>query len=249
MLLAVDIGNTNIVFGLFEGCSLQKTWRCETRDFLRKKNPGFDQAHHITGVIVSSVVPKANDIFQKYCRDELGLEALFVTAAHVDLKIDLGNPGEIGADRLVNAVAALAYYKAPVIVVDFGTATTFDVIDQSGTYCGGCIAPGVNLSIASLHEATAQLPKITLKNPQRSYGKNTVEAMQAGLYWGYIGLIEGIVARISADMDSQPFILATGGLAPLFADTTSVIDHVDETLTLKGLCHIDRTLKAKGQDN
>ena len=148
------------------------------------------------------------------------------------------NPNEVGADRLVNTVAIGALYQIPAIVIDFGTATTFDVINEKGAYCGGAIAPGVNLSIDTLHKAAAQLPSVELENPGAVCGKNTVEAMQSGLYWGYIGLVEGLVQRLSDEMGVSPFVIATGGLAPIFADNIPVIEKVDETLTLKGLWHI-----------
>ena len=160
-----------------------------------------------------------------------------------DLVIKLSKPEEVGADRIVNAVAVKTHYKFPAVVVDFGTATTFDVVDAEGAYCGGVIAPGVNLSMSALHQAAAKLPRINIKKPNNVIGKETVEAMQSGIYWGYVSMIEGLVARISKEMGVKPYVIATGGLASLFAQGTSVIEKIDEDLTLKGLIAIHQQLK------
>ena len=210
MLLAVDIGNTSSVFAVFDDGALREFWRADTQDIMYA-NPfmGLD-SEDIDKVIISSVVPYVNDAVQKFSQQHFRTDPIFVTAALTKLTIDMPNPAEVGADRLVNAVAMKALYQTPAIVIDFGTATTFDVIDEKGAYCGGAIAPGVNLSIETLHKAAAQLPKIELKNPGVAIGKSTVEAMQAGLYWGYIGMVEGVVARISDEMGVKPYVLATG---------------------------------------
>lgn len=154
----------------------------------------------------------------------------------LDIKTD--KPEEVGADRLVNAVAVAACYQTPAIVVDFGTATTFDVIDGSGAYLGGAIAPGVNLSLEALHGAAAKLPKISIEKPDAAIGKETVSAMRSGIYWGYIGLVEGMIKRLSGEVGQDVFVIATGGLAALFAKGTKAIHATDENLTLKGLVHI-----------
>ncbi len=237
MLLAIDIGNTNTVFALCEGEQIVKTWRSETGAAdqykeLESNTVGIDD------VIVSSVVPNTNEALSSFCQRQIGKAPIFVDAAMTGLTIDLDNPDEAGADRLVNARAVVDYYSAPAIVIDFGTATTFDVIDAQGRYSGGVIAPGVNLSIEALHRATAKLPSVPVEKPPAVIGKNTVHAIQSGIYWGYIGLIEGIVQKIIDDMGVKPLVLATGGLAPLFADSTPLIDKVDEELTLKGLTRI-----------
>jgi len=160
----------------------------------------------------------------------------------VDLGINilLDRPEEVGADRLVNAVAAHQCYQGPMIVIDFGTATTFDVVDADGNYCGGAIAPGINLSLEALHMAAAKLPRVAIGRPRSVIGKATVPAMQSGIFWGYVGLIEGLVKRIQEEFGSDMLVVATGGLAPLFAEATKVIDKLDPDLTLRGLLEIHR---------
>ena len=245
MLLAIDIGNTNTVFAVYEGETLTQEWRAQTMAtrtadeyavFLNEllALAGLKWAD-FGDVIISSVVPKANFPIQSFCTKFLKREPLFVTKDNVGLEIDLEKPEEVGADRLVNTVAVIQHYQVPAIVIDFGTATTFDVIDAKGRYCGGSIAPGINLSVSALHAAAAQLPNIDIAAPAHAIGRNTVEAMQSGVYFGYLGLIEGIVARIAQEMGVKPFVIATGGLAPLFAGKTGVIKAVDNHLTLKGL--------------
>ena len=152
------------------------------------------------------------------------------------MKID--NPSEIGADRVVNAVAARKLYKRAAIIIDFGTATTFDVVDENGDYCGGVISPGINLSLSALQEAAAMLPRVWIIKPKKAIATNTKEAMQSGIYWGYIGLIEGITKRIKAEMKSNPIVIATGGLAPMFGESTKVIEKIEPDLTILGLYEI-----------
>ena len=160
------------------------------------------------------------------------------------IAIDLDRPEEVGADRLVNAVAAHKYYEGSLIVIDFGTATTFDVVDGNGTYCGGAIAPGINLSLEALHMAAAKLPRVAIGRPRTVIGKATVPAMRSGIFWGYCGLIEGLVSRIKKEFGAPMTVLATGGLAPLFMEAIDVIQHLDPDLTLRGLLAIHR-LNAK----
>ena len=157
-----------------------------------------------------------------------------------EIKVD--NPNEAGSDRVVNALAAHATYGGPLVIIDFGTATTFDVVDKTGAYCGGCIAPGINLSMEALHMATAQLPRLPVSNPGDApvIGTTTIAAMTSGVFWGYIGLIEGLVARIRAERSEQMKIIATGGLAPLFTEATPVIEYTDQDLTLRGLLQIHK---------
>ncbi len=238
MLLAIDIGNTNTVLALFEGEALIRSWRIETGV------GAYDiPKENISDVIVSSVVPDEDKKLQEFCRKNFSVEPVFVTAEIAGLKVDLDKPEEIGADRLVNAVAVVQDYKAPAIVVDFGTATTFDVIDEQGHYKGGVIAPGVNLSVEALERAAAKLPKVDIKKPPQVIGKNTIDAIQSGIYWGYVGLIEGLIEKITEEMGAKPFVLATGGLAPLFAPAIDLIEKVDEELTLKGLLRIYQAQK------
>lgn len=254
MLLAIDIGNTNTVFAVYRDRNLLNSWRCETAS-ARSHDEYAAFLHHlfmmaglelksITDVIVSSVVPEANFQISRFCEKYIGREALFVTKDNVPIKIELDRPEDVGADRLVNAVAVLEHYQSPAIVIDFGTATTFDVITKDGCYAGGVIAPGIQLSIEALNRAAAKLPKVSVRKPDRVIGKATVEAIQSGMYYGYQGLIEGLVQRIASELGSKPFVIATGGLAPLFSKHTPVIDTSDEQLTLKGLVKIYESMKA-----
>ncbi len=256
MLLAIDAGNTNIVFAIYDGDDCKAVWRCKT-DAARTSDEyiaflsqlcGIEDISFksITDVIVSSVVPDVNFQLRLMAFQAFGRKAKFIgkEIRDVGIKIKLEKPEEIGADRLVNAVAVLKFYKAPAIVVDFGTATTFDVIDSAG-FCGGAIAPGVNLAISALHMAAAKLPKVSISQPKKAVGTNTVAAMQSGIYWGYVGLVEGMIKRLSAEMKSKPLIIATGGLAPLFQDNIPAITKIDNELTLKGLLSIHQSLKKK----
>lgn len=252
MLLAIDAGNTNIVFAVFglENPKPAQVWRIKTdagrtadeyaawlyQSFmLHGLNP-----QQITNIVISSVVPDANFNLRQLCETLFSLTALFVGKDKLDLgvTVDLPRPEELGADRIVNAVTVLQDYTYPAIVIDCGTATTFDVINARGHFIGGVIAPGPNLSMAALHLAAAQLPKVGVVKPQSVIGNTTITAMQSGVYWGYIGLIEGMITRIAAELDSKPIILATGGLAGLFAEGTTMIETIDPDLTLRGLYYI-----------
>ena len=250
MLLAIDAGNTNIVFALHDGDELRHKWRISSSSsrtadeymvWLTQlmKLEGFDPSD-ITGAIIATVVPQALFPLQLLCRRYFKCEAMVVGDDSVDLGIEvkLENPREVGADRLVNAVAAHKLYGGPMTIIDFGTATTFDVIDDQGNYHGGVISPGVNLSMEALHMAAAKLPRVAVEKPAKVIGDGTVSAMQSGVFWGYIGLIEGIVQRIRAEYGKPMKVLATGGLAPLFNDSTDVIEIVDQELTTRGLFEI-----------
>lgn len=249
MLLAIDCGNTNVVFAVYDGDALKGQWRAATKTdrtadeygiWLTQlmQHDGVDPAK-ITHAIVGSVVPGKNFDLGKLCDKYFHCKARFIGDS--DLKLgsvaQVDNPREVGADRIVNAVAAHATYKGPLIVIDFGTATTFDVIDAEGDYVGGCIAPGINLSMEALHMATALLPRLQVSNPGQApvVGKTTVAQMHSGVFWGYVGLIEGLVGRIKAERGEKMIIIGTGGLAPLFAKATAVIEHIDADLTLRGL--------------
>lgn len=238
MLLAIDIGNTNTVFAVFdERDELVRDWRCETR--IEEYDRVLQEVDQIDAVIVSSVVPDTNAPLSALCQQHLSASPVFVTKDNVGVAIDLEKPDEVGADRLVNALAVITEYQVPAIVIDFGTATTFDVIDAKGAYAGGVIAPGINLSLSALEQAAAKLPGISIEKPDQAIGKDTVSAMQSGIYYGYKGLIEGIVHNISEEMGgAAPFVIATGGLARLFADNMPLIKAVDQALTIKGLLKI-----------
>ncbi len=248
MLLAIDIGNTNTVFAVYKGEKLLSLWRCQTVALRTADEyaPFLNGLFALDGidwkklddVIVSSVVPDADFHIKAFSEKYLKKKPIMVGMDKVWIKVDLDQPGEVGADRLVNAIAITEFYKTPAIVIDFGTATTFDVIDGKGCYAGGAIAPGIALSVEALHRAAAKLPKVSVKKPKSVIGKNTVSAIQAGMFFGYLGLIEGIVSNISGELGGKPFVLATGGLASLFEPHTKCIDKVDEELTLKGLLRI-----------
>ncbi len=246
MLLAIDVGNTNTVFAVYKGDVLLNSWRLRSdaarspdeyaaflNELFKLSDISWDT---LKDVMISSVVPDANFQLQRFCQKYLAGAPVCVGEDMAQISVDVERPEDVGADRLVNAVAVKAYYRYPAIVIDFGTATTFDVIDAQGAYAGGVIAPGINLSMAALHQAASKLPKISVQKPKQAIGKNTIGAMQSGVYFGYKGLIDEIVEQIAAELGgAKPFILATGGLAPLFAKDSALIDEVDEHLTLKGL--------------
>lgn len=252
MLLVIDSGNTNIVFALFDGDRVLGEWRSSTDTERTADEFGvwLDQLLSMEGIdrrqvrasIIASVVPAMVFTLKQLCRRYFGCEALVVGDEGVDLgiKVLVDRPDEVGADRLVNTVAAHNAYDGSLIVIDFGTATTFDVVDEEGNYCGGVIAPGINLSLQALHMAAAKLPRVAIGRPKTIIGKATVPAMRSGIYWGYVGLIEGLVGRIRNEYGSAMTVVATGGLAPLFAEATTVIQHLDFDLTLRGLLQIYR---------
>ena len=246
MLLVVDAGNTNVVFAVHDGGTWRGSWRIRT-DAQRTSDEyavwllallghsGLDR-QQVRRAVIGTVVPAALYHLRRLCRDWFEVEPL-IARSTLDwgFKIDVDNPAEVGADRLLNVLAAHRRYNGPLIVIDFGTATTFDVVGPEGAYLGGVIAPGINLSIEALHKAAARLPRIGIGRPQAVIGRSTVPAMQSGLYWGYVGLIEGLTARIRAEYGADLPVIATGGLAPLFAEGTLMIRTIDADLTLDGL--------------
>lgn len=255
MLLAINANNTNTVFAVWESDKLRGTWRAATEPkrtadeyvvwldhLLALEHLGRDR---LTGTIIASVVPEANFNLVTLCRRYCGSEPLLVGEPGVDLgaRALVEQPEEVGADRLVNTVGAHERYKGPLIVVDFGTATTFDVVDADGNYCGGVIAPGINLSITALHLAAAKLPSVRIRRTEHVIGKNTVACMQSGIFWGYVGLVEGVVDRIRHEYGAPMRVIGTGGLAPVFEGATQAIELVDPTLTLWGLQLIYRRNK------
>lgn len=254
MFLAIDIGNTNTVFALFDQSDhLIASWRCQTNAartadeyaaFLRPlfagENAGFND---VSFILAGSVVPEADHNIQRFTEKYLPREPVFITADNAGVEIDLLNPAQVGPDRLINAVAVKQDYALPAVVVDFGTATTFDVISAGGTYLGGSIAPGIALSIDALERATAKLPKVDVIKAERAIAKSTGEAIQAGIFWGYVGLIDGILNKIKGELGAIKTVIATGGLAPLFVDHVEGLDCVDETLTIKGLLAIYKDMK------
>src|SRR5881227_2329268 len=247
MLLAINANNTNTVFAIWDGADLKGSWRTATEG-KRTADEYVVWLDHllaldglargdVDGAVIASVVPEVNFNLLTLCRKYCKTDPLIVGAKGVKLgtKALVDQPEEVGADRLVNTVAAHDRYRGPLIVVDFGTATTLDVVDGRGNYCGGVIAPGINLSLAALHMAAAKLPSVRISRTDRVIGKDTVSCMQSGLYWGYIGLVEGLVGRIKTEFGAAMRTIGTGGLAPLFAGATDAIDKVDPDLTLWGL--------------
>jgi type III pantothenate kinase len=246
MLLVVDAGNTNVVLAVHDGTTWRGRWRIRT-DAQRTSDEyavwllalldlaGLDR-RAVSRAVIGTVVPAALYHLRRLCRDWFDVEPL-VARSPLDwgFAIKVDNPAEVGADRLLNTLAAHQIHGGPLIVIDFGTATTFDVVGADGAYQGGAIAPGVNLSIEALTQAAARLPRIGIGRPQSVIGRSTVPAMQSGLYWGYVGLVEGLVARIQAEFGGPLRVVATGGLAPLLAEGTSVINTIDPDLTLDGL--------------
>lgn len=251
MLLAIDCGNTNTVFSIWDGTAFRATWRIAT-DHRRTADEYFVWLQtlmtlnrtevSITDAIISSTVPRVVFNLRVLCNRYFDCRPRVVgkpgCALPVAPRVDQGTT--VGPDRLVNTAGAYARHGGNLIVVDFGTATTFDVVDDDGAYVGGVIAPGVNLSLEALHMAAAALPHVDITRPDQVVGKNTVACMQSGVYWGYIGLVEGIVARIRAERGRPMKVVATGGLAPLFRNDTDVFDAVEDDLTMHGLVLIHR---------
>jgi type III pantothenate kinase len=256
MLLTVDIGNTNINIGVFDGSKLKGTWKVATGvhrmpdEYASLLLNLFDRqgidASQITGAILCSVVPPLVGVFEEVCRRYLKVLPLVVeSVVKTGVRICLDNPREVGADRVVNAVAAHQMYGGSVIVIDLGTATTFDAVSEDGDYLGGAIAPGIAIATEALFTRTAALPRVELTHPKRAVGRSTVAAMQSGIVFGYAGLIEGIVTRIQQEMGGKAKVVATGGYAELLARETPVIEVVNPDLTLIGLRLIYEMNKVK----
>ncbi|MCR8846621.1 type III pantothenate kinase [Paenibacillus sp. SC116] len=248
MILVVDIGNTNIVLGVYEESTLLHHWRLSTNRQATSDEYGvmihnlFSMAgvsiNNLHGVIISSVVPPIVRTIEEMCTKYLKHTPLVVgPGVKTGLNIRYENPKEVGADRIVNAVAAIDQYggHGPLVVVDFGTATTFDVIDEQGSYLGGAILPGIGISTEALYQRAAKLPRIELTKPKSVIGRNTVHSMQAGIIFGYAGQVDGIVGRIEEELGTKPLVIATGGLAEMIASESKSIEKTDPLLTLEGL--------------
>ncbi len=246
MLLTIDVGNTNITLGLYEGAHLGPRWRLATDhdrmpdeyglQFFGLLNHAGVPVEAVSGVCVASVVPPLTPKIEAACRKYLRQEPLVVRAGiKTGVRIRYEDPRAVGADRIVDAAAVQHLYGGPACVVDFGTATTFDAISAEGDYLGGAIAPGIGVAAEALFRRAAKLPRVDLRRPPAAIGRNTTHAMQSGLLFGYVGLVEGMVSRFRAELGPQMKVIATGGLAELIAGETSVIDIVAPWLTLEGL--------------
>lgn len=246
MILAIDVGNTNIVLGVYKEDKLIVNWRIAT-----DKNKTDDEYgmllkqlfesdgllfSDIDGAIISSVVPPLIFALENMVKKYVNKTPLIVEPGiKTGIKLGTENPKEVGADRIVNAVSAIEMYGTPLIVIDFGTATTFDYIDETGTYLGGAIAPGIGISTEALYSKAAKLPRIELTKPDKVIGRNTVTAMQSGIIYGFAGQVDGIVERMLKQSSIKPKVIATGGLAGLIASESKMIEKVDPFLTLEGL--------------
>jgi type III pantothenate kinase len=246
MLLVIDIGNTNIVFGVYEDDTLINHWRLSTSiqktvdeyAILLNSLLYFEKIKlsQIDSAVISCVVPPLLIPFEIICRKYVGIRPILVEPGiKTGMPILYENPSELGADRIVNAISGYEKYKRALIIVDFGTATTFDYITPKGEYVGGAIAPGIMISLEALFERASKLPRVELIKPKSIIGKNTVYAMQSGIIYGYVSLVDGIVKRMKEEVKTDPYIIATGGLASLIYKESETIDEVDELLTLRGL--------------
>ena len=250
MLLAIDVGNTNIVLGVFDGAKLTESWRLQT---LRERTAdeigilvtqlfsqsGLDK-RAISGIVLSSVVPPLTGTIRQMVERYFGVKAMVIEPdLETGMPILYKNPAEVGADRILNGVAAYRLYgrdrRAPMIVVDFGTATTFDAISAKGEYLGGVITPGMQISADALFQRAARLPRVDIKKPCEVIGRTTVSAIESGLYYGYAGLVDGVVRRMRAELGQNSVCIATGGLAAIIAPEVDLIEQVDPDLTLQGL--------------
>lgn len=256
LLLCIDGGNTNVVFALFEGREILQQWRISTN----AKRTADEYGIWITNLFalhgfnlidvketaITNVVPQISFQLKELCHRYFDSTPLCIESYEdLDISVLIENPMEVGSDRLVNALAAHEKYSGWLIVIDFGTATTFDVVRDDGAYVGGIIAPGVNLSLDALYRAAARLPSISIRKPDSVVGQGTVSAMQSGIFWGYISLVQGLVSRIKSELNPDMTIIATGGLASLFSDGCQEIDAIEKDLTIEGLqmvCEMKRDL-------
>ena len=258
MLLVIDVGNTNTVIGIYDGDTLKHDWRIRTTrnstadEFNILANALFlDKGinrKNIDKTIISSVVPSSVPILNAFCEKYLNLTPLWINSDSVKklMPILYNNPNEVGADRIVNAVAAYDKYKTSLIIIDFGTATTFDAISEKGEYLGGAIVPGIMISSDALFQKASRLPRVEIfKAPEKIIGKDTIESIKSGIIHGNASMVDGMVERMAKEMDSSPRILATGGLAPLISGISKTIEKVEQTLTLDGLKIISNEVESR----
>lgn len=257
MLLALDVGNTNTVFALVRDGEMVAQWRASTSSQWTADEyavwlsqmlsiDGRFSLSDIKDCIISTVVPQSLFNLRNFARRYCAQEPIIVdetTIPGVDVRID--RPSEVGADRLVNAVGAHIQFSGPLVVVDSGTATNFDIVAADGAFLGGIIAPGINLSMQALHQAAARLPRVAIERPAKVIGTTTVGAMQSGVFWGYMDLIEGLIVRIEQEFGAPMTVVATGGISSLFRGATDKIHHFDPDLTIRGLTEIARRLRGK----
>jgi type III pantothenate kinase len=246
MLLVIDAGNSNLTLGVFHGAELSAQWRLvtdrdksagqyglEIRELFKR---GGVEVKNVEGIAIASVVPQLDGALAEIAMSDFGVTPLFIDhTTNTGLKLLYDTPSELGADRILDAAAALAKYGAPCIVVDFGTATTFNAVNAAHEYLGGVIAPGLKISAEALFSRAAKLPRVEIQRPEKVIATSTYGAMQSGLYHGYAGLVDGVLEKMIAEMGSLPRVIATGGLAPVIAGASKFIEKIDETLTLDGL--------------
>lgn len=245
MLLTIDLGNTNTVFGVYDSGTLAHSWRLSTsrgrtvdeyvlllRNLFSLENIDVGV---VNAVIVASVVPPLDPILEEVSRRSFGLDATFVTAENAGIPILYHDPAEVGADRIADAVAVLDRYSVPAIVVDLGTATTFDAITAKGEYLGGLISPGIEVSASALIDQAARLPRTDIKKPQELIGRSTVASLQSGFFWGYVSLVDGVIERMKDELGKETIVIATGGMAKLIQEESRWIETTDPNLTLDGL--------------
>lgn len=257
MLFVLDVGNTNTVLGVFHNNKLEQEWRIKTDRYKTEDEFGVlikslfeDRAvslSDISTIVISSVVPPIMRALEKMCRIYFNIEPIIVGKEMTKplLKMLYPHPGELGADRIVNAIGGIEAYGAPLIIIDFGTATTYCYIDSDGAYIGGLIAPGIHISMDALYQKAAKLPKIEIEAPEQVIGRSTVEAMKSGVFYGYVAQVDGIIKQIEKEVKVKPKVIATGGLASLISDASEMIDVVNLHLTLEGLNIIYQKLKDK----
>ena len=246
MLLAIDAGNTNITLGLFREQELVSQWRLPTNrersaaEYRADVQGLFERAgidhRNVDGIAIASVVPQLDNALRQMCEDYFELTPLFVNhTTATELTVLYDSPADVGVDRIVDAFAAVTKYGAPCIVVDFGTATTFNVVNGRREYLGGAIAPGIMISAEALFARAAKLPRVEIKRPEKVIGSSTIGAMQSGLYHGYVGLVDGVLEQMIVELGEKPRVIATGGLASVIAPASRFIEDIDPTLTLEGL--------------
>jgi len=246
MLLVIDVGNTSITFGVFNNDNLISSFNFKTNkksnterfslNLVKKFSENSIDPSLINASIISSVVPELKDVIYKTIKNITGFEPIEVShSSKTNMSILYDNPKEIGADRIVNSVAAYSIFKKSIIVVDFGTATTFDCISAEGAYLGGAIAPGIKISSDALTLSASKLPRVDIEKPRNIIGKNTVESMQAGIFYGYVSLVDGLIRYLKKSMQTNPVVISTGGFSKIISDESELIKHCDESLALKGL--------------